>query len=95
MRVKYSPLFLAKLKKVDVRIRKSLREKIAIFIKNPNDPELDNHPLRDEYLGGRGIDITADWRAVYEEIEEGDNTTAYFETFGTHDELFRKPLKTN
>ena len=46
MRVKYSPEFLKILKKVDVRIYKSLRQKVAIFIKNPIDAQLDNHNLR-------------------------------------------------
>lgn len=88
MRVKYSPLFLTKVKKVDVRIYKSLREKIAIFIKDPNDPQLDNHELHEEWEGFRSIDITADWRAIYEEIDEAGDVVAYFEALGTHEELY-------
>ncbi len=89
MIVKYSPRFLTLLKKkVDVRIRKSLKERIAIFIQNPNDRELNNHPLRDKYVGYRSIDITADWRAIFEEIQIGENTVAYFIGLGTHEELY-------
>lgn len=90
MRVKYSPLFLAKVKKADVRIYKSLKEKIAIFIKDPNDSRLDNHELHEEWEGFRSIDITADWRAIYEEIDEGEEIVAYFEVLGTHEELYGK-----
>lgn len=88
MIVKYSPRFLALLKKADVIIRKSLKEKIAIFIQDPNDLELSNHVLRDEYLGYRSIDITANWRAIFEEIQEGEDTVAYFIGLGTHEELY-------
>lgn len=90
MRVKYSPLFLRISKRVDVRIHKSLKQKIAIFIKNPNNAQLNNHALKDEHLGSRSIDITADWRAIYEEIQEGKDSVAYFIGLGTHDELYRK-----
>ena len=86
----YDPLFIKALKKADVRIRKSFKEKIVIFAKNPYDPILNNHKLKHEYEGYRSIDITNDWRAVYTEKVEGDDTTVYFESFGTHDELFRK-----
>lgn len=91
MKVKYSPSFLAKVKKIDVRIYKRLREKIAIFIKDPNDPQLDNHELHEEWEGFRSIDITADWRAIYEEIDEKEELTAYFEALGTHEELYGEP----
>lgn len=90
MIVKYSPRFLQLLKKVNVRIRKSLKERIVIFIQNPNDLELNNHPLRDKYAGYRSIDVTADWRAIFEEIQIGENTIAYFIGLGTHKELYSK-----
>lgn len=78
MNVKLDPDFFAKLKKVDIRIRKSFKEKIAIFATNPHDPQLNNHALRKPYKGLHSIDITADWRAVYEEKQEGDERIAYF-----------------
>lgn len=90
MRVKYSPSFLAKVKKADVRIYKSLRKNLAIFVKDPNDPQLDNHQLHEEWEGFRSINITADWRAIFEEIDEREEVVAYFETLGTHDELYEK-----
>lgn len=90
MRVKYSSLFLTKVKKIDVRIYKSLKKNLTIFIKDPNDPQLDNHELHEKWAGFRSIDITADWRAVYEEIDEGGEVVAYFEALGTHGELYRE-----
>lgn len=89
MIIKYSPDFLSKLKKVDVRIRNSVKERILLFSKNPHNLQLNNHPLRREWEGFRSIDIASNWRAVYEELHEGEETIAYFVALGTHDQLYR------
>lgn len=90
MKRQYDPVFIKALNKVDVRIRKSFKERIAIFAKNPNDPQLNNHALQEPYEGLRSIDINNDYRAVYEEIHEADGKIAYFTTLGTHKELYRQ-----
>lgn len=82
--------FLKRFKKVDVKIRKSFKEKIILFSKNPNDPQLNNHALKDEYEGYMSIDITADYRAIYKEAQIGGEIVAYFIELGTHDQLYRK-----
>ena len=66
MKRRYDPAFIKALKKTDIRIRKSFKEKIVIFAKNPYDPNLNNHKLKLEYEGYCSIDITADYRAIYE-----------------------------
>jgi len=43
MIIQYAPLFIEKLKRVNVRIHKSFKQKIQIFEKNPNDPQLRSH----------------------------------------------------
>lgn len=88
MRVAYDPAFYTMLKKVDVRIRNSIKEKIILFSKNSNDLQLNNHPLTREYQGYRSIDITADWRALYKEVQIGEETIAYFVLLGTHNQLY-------
>lgn len=89
MIVKYSRSFIAKLKKADVRIRKSFKQRIGIFLRNPNDLQLNNHTLQDEWQGHRSIDTTADWRAVYQEVRIGEEEPfAYFTSLGTHKELY-------
>ncbi len=88
MKVFYDPAFYEKLRNVDVRIRKSVKEKILVFSKNPNDPYLNNHPLKRDYKGYRSINITADYRALYKELKVGDEMVAYFILLGTHDELY-------
>jgi addiction module RelE/StbE family toxin len=88
MRVQYHPELIKKLKSVDVRIRKSFREQIDRFQKNHLDPHLDNHEVHGEYEGYHSIDVTNDYRAIYEEIDEGNATLAYFFKLGTHEELY-------
>lgn len=88
MKVVYDPAFLEKLKKVDVRIQNRVKEQVLLFSKNPDDPQLDNHPLQREYQGYMSIDITADYRALYREAEIGNEVVAYFIFLGTHQELY-------
>lgn len=89
MKVIYDAAFYTKLKKVDIRIKKSVKQKTLLFSKNPNDPQLNNHPLKKEYLGYNSIDITADYRALYKIVKSEDEIFAYFVLLGTHDELYR------
>ena len=88
MIVKYTDSFLKQLKKSDVRIRKVFKQHLLVFVENLNDLELNNHPLREPYLGHRSIDITADYRAIYKEIVQEDDTYIYFTSFGTHTQLY-------
>jgi len=68
-----------------VRIRNTVDERVAIFIKNPQDLILNNHALREPYQGLRSIDITSNWRVIYKEIHEGGEISAYFVLLGTHE----------
>lgn len=88
MTIKYSPAFFNRLKKVNVRIRKNVKQRMLQFSKNPHDPKLNNHSLKREYKGHKSIDITVDWRALYTEKREGKDTIAYFSLLGTHKELY-------
>ena len=81
--------FLDKLKSIDVRVRKSAKKKLQMFSRNPDEPELNNHALRDKYAGCRSIDITADYRAIYvEKSVVNEEVVVYFFLFGTHKELY-------
>jgi len=90
MKVVYDPTFITTVKKVNVRIRKSFKQRIYIFAKDPYSLELDNHSLRYTYAGYRSIDITADYRAIYKERYIGKVIIAYFTALGTHKQLYRK-----
>ncbi len=88
MRTRYTREFYKLYKKVDVRIRKEVDRKIKIFQQDHLNLELNNHALREEYEGFRSIDITNDYRAIYEEMQSGEEPIAYFFLLGTHDELY-------
>ena len=90
MNVVYDSEFLKKIKKVNVRIRKSVKERIDLFSNEPMNPQLDNHLLKREWEGYRSIDITADYRAIYKEVQMAGETVAYFVALGTHEELYSK-----
>ena len=90
MRKQLSPGILEKLKKVNVRIQKSFYERVTIFEKNPYEPVLNNHELHEQYEGYGSIDITNDYRAIYEEVPSGDEKIAYFSLLGTHKELYEQ-----
>lgn len=95
MRVRYAPELIKKLKKLNVRIQKAFKESILRFSKNPLDPKLKNHPLRDEWQGYHEIhigDSKNDWVAIYEELtEDGETIARFFET-DTHKNLFDKQI---
>jgi addiction module RelE/StbE family toxin len=88
MRVQYSTEFYNLYKKADVRIRGAMDRKIKIFQKDHLNSALNNHELRDEYQGYRSIDVTNDYRAIYEEVKSGNEMIAYFFLLGTHQELY-------
>lgn len=88
MTVRYSPVFLKKLKQADVRVRKSFKQKLELFLKNPNSPYLNNHILKAKFYGLRSINITSDWRAIYERKVDLKDKVAYFVDIGTHKELY-------
>lgn len=89
MRVQLAPRLISKIKKLNVRIRNNFKEKIEIFSKDPHNLEFNNHKLQREWKGFRSIDVTSDWRAVYQEIdEESEDVVAYFVELGTHDQLY-------
>ncbi len=90
MIVKYDSALLKRLKKIDVKIRKRFKERLEIFIRDQTNLQLRSHELHDEWKGYRSIDLTNDWRALYIEKTEGDETIAYFVAIGTHDQLFKQ-----
>ena len=68
-------------------IQNQTDERILLFTKEPFHPLLENHPLHGKFKGCRSINITGDYRAVYEPITED---LAFFTDLGTHSELYGK-----
>lgn len=95
MVVEFSPEFRKKYRKADVRTKHRVDECLRIFRNRPKDPELDNHALKREWEGFRSIDITSDWRAIYEYKQAGEEIIAYFVALGTHKELYETRIRQN
>jgi len=67
-------------------IQKKVDERLVLFAKDPFNPVLNNHGLTGKYKGCRSINITGNFRAVYELI---DDNTAYFIALNTHPNLYK------
>ena len=65
--------------------QEKFRERRNVFLKNPLDPILNNHPLKGKYMGCRSINISGDMRVIYKLLEKD---IALFIALGTHDELY-------
>lgn len=66
--------------------KQKMVERISLFSQNPLDSRLRVHALHTPYKGSFSIDITGDYRAIYELI---DDETALFTHIGTHSQLYR------
>lgn len=90
MKIRYSTKFIKQYKKTDKKIQAKTDKVILLFSKDPQDPQLRNHPLSGKYQGYRSIDVTGDWRAIYRDaIDENNDSYAYFIALGTHSQLYK------
>lgn len=81
----YSNKFLKKFGKASKKIQAQVEERLRIFSSDQFNPILNNHSLHGEYTGCRSINITGNWRLVYE--NKGDNHYLLID-IGTHPQLF-------
>ncbi len=65
--------------------KKRYKKLRAIFLENPFDSLLNNHPLQGKYEGFRSINVGGDLRAIYEMAEKD---VAYFIAIDTHSKLY-------
>ena len=77
--------FKKEFQKLPIKIQKQFFERADLFLKNQSHPLLNNHSVHSAYPGWRSINITGDYRALYEVIDEG---IVVFMKIGTHSELY-------
>lgn len=87
MQIEYSRRFVKELRKAPLKIQIAFRDRLTLFIENRNFSILNNHSLVGEIKNCRSINITGDWRAIYEELENGD--VIFFIMLGTHSQLYK------
>lgn len=85
MRIILSGEFVKKLNKLPKRIQEQFSNRRDLFLENPFYPLLNNHTLQGKYAGCRSINVTGDFRVIYEPIAPD---VAYFILIGTHAELY-------
>lgn len=68
-------------------IRQSFDARAAIFLLNKFDQTLNNHQLNGKLSNLRSINISGDWRALFEELGSGN---VVFKAIGTHSQLYKK-----
>jgi addiction module RelE/StbE family toxin len=84
MHIDYHKNFTRSYSKLSQKLKDKFNERLKIFVDDSHAPELNNHALHGEYLGCRSINVTGDWRAVYEVREHG----VRFLDIDTHGNLY-------
>lgn len=85
MKVSFHKNFNKQFKKLPDKIKEKVREKIKLFIADPFNFQLNNHPLKGAYLNYRSINITGDLRAIYKNLDEDE---CIYVILGTHSQLY-------
>ena len=85
MRVVPTKKYMRQAERMPLNLYKKLQERIFLFAKQPFHPLLDNHSLSGSWRGYRSINITGDWRVIYEPV--GTDTARLMEV-GTHHSLY-------
>lgn len=87
MIIQYHRVFLKQHRKTPASIRQKFEKRLRLFVKDPFHLLLRNHRLSGDREGQRSINVTGDWRAVY---EMKNSHTVVFLEIGTHDSLYKK-----
>lgn len=90
MYVRFSRHFVRQYDRVGPKLKTAFQERLELFMANPFNPVLNNHPLKGRYQGYRSINVTGDWRAIYaEDMARDGEKTVIFEALGTHSQLYK------
>ncbi len=87
MRIEYSKRFVKKYKKCPANIQRAFKIRLNLLLKNKYHPLLNNHALSGILQNYRSINITGDWRALFQEFDNG--STIYFAVLGTQSKLYK------
>lgn len=64
-----SKKFEKKVAKLSAPLKKALSIKLRVFINDPFSAILNNHPLQGSMRGYRSINITGDYRVIFEQYD--------------------------
>lgn len=86
MQVHFHRHFNKRFSKLPVKVQSQTIERVQLFSLDPFNELLRNHALTGRHTGLRSIDITGDFRAIYDPVS---NDMALFVDIGTHSQLYR------
>ena len=78
--------FLKQYSKLRTKDQEKFRARRDLFLTDPHNPTLNNHPLSGKYKGYCSINITGDIRVIYKLVHEN---TALFVAIGSHSSLYK------
>ncbi|MBI2645005.1 type II toxin-antitoxin system mRNA interferase toxin, RelE/StbE family [Candidatus Uhrbacteria bacterium] len=84
MEVKFHTTFKKKLKKISSKIQERFYEQLELFVQDKFNSVLNNHSVDRAYKNCRSINVSGDYRAIFENYGE----TIIFITIGTHSSLY-------
>ena len=84
--IKYHAVFLKQFDKLQREIQKAFYRRLALFRQDQFHSLLNNHRLSGRHADKRSINVTGDFRALYQE----ENGVVIFKLIGTHHQLFGK-----
>ena len=85
MRIAFHKNFEKEYRKLRESEKRRVKAHLALFIKDPFVPLLNNHPLKGTYTGYRSINVGGDLRAIYKSV---GRDTAVFTVIGRHGKLY-------
>jgi addiction module RelE/StbE family toxin len=85
MKIRFHKNFEKQYQKLTKKQQKKVQERLKLFLENPFNPVLKNHPLKGKYLDYRSINIAGDLRAIYKYINSEE---CIFVVLGRHRDLY-------
>lgn len=80
MRIIRTKQFSKKILKLSTKIKSALTNRLRIFAEDPYHVILNNHALSGEFENYRSINITGDYRLIYEFLDEDTIRLIYIDT---------------
>ncbi len=77
--------FKKQFRKLPLKVQEQFFRRVELFLKDKFNPILNNHSVDSAYPGWQSINVTGDYRALYEPV--GDKI-AVFMKISTHSDLY-------
>lgn len=84
MEIKFHTTFKKKLKKIPLKVQERFYERLNLFVDDKFTRVLNNHSVHKVYSNCRSINISGDYRALFEDYGE----VVVFINIGTHSDLY-------